>query len=554
MTQHDDFFQLSFIFMNPSISSTYDRIPSQYRLIRLLGIGATGEVLEAEREGMRVALKILHNNFHPSASLEREYRFLADLSHRNIVRIHRINLQDHRLQFIEMEMINGKNLTQFANESGGFLSWNALKPIAMQLCEALDHAHSRGVIHRDIKPSNLLIDETNTVKLVDFGCAYLSELLQTDITRTADIVPSGTLAYMSPNQINGERPQTSDDIYSVGATLHALLVSAPPFAHGRLVHHILNVKPPLISLHQRKLMVKNPVPSDIMLAIRACLAKNAAMRPRSVAALYEIFDKESYAPITRRRVIISLMGCGLCCAFGSAIHHKFDQQNDLIEPGFVAIFDGESLAGWQGNHDIWKVKDGEIIARIDAPRMPDASNWRKEFLDWVGQTPNNFELRLQVRLNLPVFDAGNLGVRYRISTEPKTVSYDLDFEPIWKYNCGLRELGGRDMMARPAQITHYRGGKGENESNLIGHLASEETLKEAYIANSWNELTVRAEGNRLIHVLNGVTIVDCTDEDPEYARYQGGIGLKILLYYGPWVEARFRRIRIREIESKAPQQ
>ena len=110
------------------------------------------------------------------------------------------------------------------------------------------------------------------------------------------------------------------------------------------------------------------------------------------------------------------------------------------------------------------------------------------------------------------------------------------------------------MLARPAQITRYRGSAGENVSDLLGHLADENTLKDAYLNDSWNELTIRAEGNRLVHALNGITIVDCTDDDPLFARLQGNIGLKVLLYYGPWVEAHFRHIRIREILPDTHQQ
>ena len=530
------------------------QIPSNYRLLRRLGAGATGEVWEAERNGMLVALKILHL-YHPqNPALEREYRLLVELNHCNIVRIHGIHFYDHGSSFIEMEMVDGQNLSQYTMESGGVVPWNVLKPLALQLCKALEHAHSKGIIHRDIKPSNLLIDQANKLKLVDFGCAFFSEHFQNEMTRTVDFVTSGTLSFMSPQHINGERPTASDDIYSVGATLHTLLVGAPPFSQGHLVHQILNVKAPLISLHQKRLGVKNSVPIGVIHAIHACLAKNASLRPLSASALHDILDKESFGVISRRKAIISFMGCGLCCAFGSAVHFNIDRRDNAMEPGFEQLFNGTNLDGWSGNCDIWKVIDGAIVARIEATRMPDASNWRKEFLDWQGHVPDNFELRLQVRLTLPVFDAGNLGVRYRISNGPAPVSYDLDFEPIWKYNCGLREIGGRDMLARPAQITRYRGSAGENVSDLLGHLADEKTLKDAYLNDSWNELTIRAEGNRLVHALNGITIVDCTDDDPLFARLQGNIGLKVLLYYGPWVEAHFRHIRIREILPDTHQQ
>jgi hypothetical protein len=162
----------------------------------------------------------------------------------------------------------------------------------------------------------------------------------------------------------------------------------------------------------------------------------------------------------------------------------------------------------------------------------------------MGNVPDSFELRLQVRLVLPEFDAGNLGIRYRVGHSSKPVSYDLDFEPIWKYNCGLREFGGRDMLARPSQIVHCLEETQQNNPHLLGHLASESQLKRAYREDDWNHLTIRAQGNQLVHILNGMKIVDCVDDHQVLRRLKGGIGLKVLLHYGPWFEARFRHLRL----------
>lgn len=143
-------------------------------------------------------------------------------------------------------------------------------------------------------------------------------------------------------------------------------------------------------------------------------------------------------------------------------------------------------------------------------------------------------------------------VLYRISNQPPRIGYDLDFEPIWQYNCPtyncrLREIGGRDMLARPTQIVRHRGDAAGGESPLIEHLADEHVLKSVYRKEGWNDLSIRAVGSRMIHRLNGVTMVDCSDEDERNRRLGGGIRFKIFLYYGPWVEARFRNIRLRDL-------
>jgi len=523
-------------------------IPGRYLLVRRLGIGSIGEVWEAQCDGRQVALKILHGFHMGLSSLENECKLLMGLSHPNIVEVHGIHAYSEGLALIEMEKVNGSSLSLIAAGQGGILTWEILKPFALQLCSALAHAHSKGVVHRDIKPSNLLVDAAGSLKLVDFGCAALTEQSQVEMTRTMEMVASGTLAFMSPQQLNGEPPSPADDLYAVGATLQALLVGAPPFSMGHLVHQVLNVRPLSVTAHQRQRGVNNPVPPGLVRVIAACLDKKPARRPANAEALAAMLEDESNGGTDRRRAILTMAGCGLGLAFCGAIPiQRHRMRASRTEPGFQPIFDGRTLDGWRGHSDAWKVEDGAICGHLQALRMADASNWRKEFLDWTGRAPDDFELRLQVRLKLPEIDAGNLGIRYRIGPGTAPVAYDLDFEPIWKYNCGLREIGGRDMLARPTQIVRCSGQSGPQASQLVGHVTDEKRLKQAYRNNAWNDLTIRAVGNRLVHELNGTTIVDCTDDDPVSRRLKGGIGLKIMLYYGPWIDARFRHIRLRAV-------
>jgi predicted Ser/Thr protein kinase len=533
-----------------SVASHHFEMIDRYQLVRRLGVGSVGEVWEALCGNRTVALKFLHG-IHPSrTSLEKEGKLLMELSHPNIVNVHGVHSGEDGRAWIEMEKIDGPSLSAMAARQGGVFSWQILKPLALQLCRALAHAHAKGVVHRDLKPSNLLVSEGGLLKLVDFGCAALIEQSQIELTRTVEMVSSGTLAFMSPQQINGAPPEPADDLYAIGVTLHTLLVGVPPFSNGHLVHQILNSKPPSVTAHQKQRGVINPVPPGVVRTLLSCLEKDASRRPPSAVALEAMLEKETGVDPGRRKALLTLMGCGLgfaLCGVAPSIGSR--NRPGRNEVGFQSIFNGRTLEGWQGHTQAghtqaWKVEDGVLFGRLEAPRMADASNWRKEFLNWMGPVPDDFELRLQVCLKLPETDAGNLGVRYRMGAISPVVSYDLDFEPIWKYNCGLREIGGRDMLARPTQRVRCVNQAEGQKSMLLGHVTDEKRLKDSYRSDDWNDLVIRAVKNHLVHQLNGVTIVDCIDDDPESRRMSGGIGLKMMLYYGPWIEARFRHIRL----------
>ncbi|MGA0846225.1 MAG: protein kinase domain-containing protein [Luteolibacter sp.] len=518
-------------------------------LKRCISRGRLSELWQATTPAGTLAIKFQSMHGDRKRRFANEGRALLKLNHPSIVRVHGISADDDPLCFIEMELVDGICLATLAKDSGGFLSWSQLKPIALQLCEALDHMHRVGVVHRDIKPANVLLDKDGNVKLVDFGCAGITPDDVSDLAETIDMIPGGTLPFMSPQHLNGLEATAADDIYSLGATLHTLLVGSTPFANGLLVEQILNHAPPTISQHQQSLDIVNPVPPAVEAAIFACLEKNPETRPATATALATILaDEEVAKPMNRRKAIVALAGCGMVTALAAkSLPISRGSKHTKPEPGFEPIFDGSSLKGWSGDPSVWRVIDGAICASLKAPRMPDGSNWKKEFLDWQGTPPDNFELRLQVKLALPEMDAGNLGVRYRIQNQPKLISYDLDFEPIWQYNCGLREFGGRGVLARPTQVMYHQGATHPSSSKPSRHLVDELVLKRFYRRYSCNELTIIADGHCLRHRLNGTTLIECHDRDPSSCRLSGGLGLKVLLYYGPWVTARFKDLRIRAL-------
>jgi hypothetical protein len=138
-------------------------------------------------------------------------------------------------------------------------------------------------------------------------------------------------------------------------------------------------------------------------------------------------------------------------------------------------------------------------------------------------------------------------VRYRIdqNSSGDFTACQLDFEPDWRHNCGLRRYPQRDVMARPGQIASLEAGDGQRELRVKGYLADEKNLRSAYRHGKWNDIIITARGGSFAHWLNGRKIIECHDATPQQSSTAGGLGLTAFLYYGPSVQAAFRHLRIR---------
>src|SRR5204863_921942 len=152
-----------------------------------------------------------------------------------------------------------------------------------QLCEALDYAHNYAkIIHRDLKPANLMVNKSGNLKVSDFGIA---RSLGDSLSKiTMEQGRSGTLVYMSPQQLAGERGTHLDDIYSLGATLYDLLTSKPPFYSGNIDRQICERVAPSMSERRKEFNIEAAsVPPIWEQTIAACLAKDPSRRPQSAA-------------------------------------------------------------------------------------------------------------------------------------------------------------------------------------------------------------------------------------------------------------------------------
>ena len=217
-----------------------EQIAGRYRIVRLIGAGAVGEVYEAQDEtiGEAVALKTLRAGVDDAVSVERfrrEIQLARKVTHRNVCRTfdvgHHALPGGQRLTFITMELLRGESLADRLAARGRLAADEAL-PLVQQMAAGLDAAHAVGVIHRDFKPGNLVLaDEPGGVRVVitDFGLARRYALDEVSITVTGEAV--GTPLYMAPEQVvTGKTPITpATDVYALGNVMYEMVTGQLPF-------------------------------------------------------------------------------------------------------------------------------------------------------------------------------------------------------------------------------------------------------------------------------------------------------------------------------------
>ncbi|NLI46322.1 MAG: protein kinase [Acidobacteria bacterium] len=274
-------------------------LAGRYAVVRKLGRGAFGDVFLARDHILQrdICIKVLRDNPDAAASpaesrerMLREARAAARLKHPNIVTIHDI-IADDRLAAIVMEHVEGENLRDMISRRGA-LPFDEAAGIARQVAEALAYAHANGVIHRDIKPANIFRAGDGTVKLGDFGTARLEG--QSAITLTEGLV--GTPAYMSPEQIQGQKVDGRTDVFSLGGTLYEMLTGVRPFhdpSAYTMLFKILHEEPAAPS----RLVPTIPAAVDSIVA--RCLAKDREQRYPDAAALAAELGGVSAAVPTR---------------------------------------------------------------------------------------------------------------------------------------------------------------------------------------------------------------------------------------------------------------
>jgi serine/threonine-protein kinase len=266
-----------------TVSTFQARRIAQYHIQRLIGEGAMGKVFEAEHLLLRrdCAIKLIRPEYcadnHALQRFEREVRATAQLTHPHTIEVFDYGQTKEGIFFYVMELLPGMNLREIVNTSGPLPPARAVH-FLIEVCEALEEAHGKGLIHRDVKPTNIFASQRGGIydftKLLDFGVVREMKV-DPSLSMTSNMV-AGTPAFMSPEQITA--PANIDaraDIYGVGAVAYYLLTGRPAFVGESPLQIMLaqvNQTPDDPSTH------RSAIPADLHAVIMRCLSKNVDQR------------------------------------------------------------------------------------------------------------------------------------------------------------------------------------------------------------------------------------------------------------------------------------
>ena len=577
----------------------------RFTLVRQLGQGGMAVVWLAHDEHLRedVALKFLPPEIRHDAvaldDLRRETSRSRKLTHPHIIRLHDLYKSENEA-FISMEYVQGANFSELRVEQPDrVFKWSFLEPLVKQLCHALEYAHSEHIIHRDLKPANMMLNDRGQLKLADFG---LAATVSDSLSRVSmgGHAFSGTASYMSPQQLDGQLPQVTDDVYALGSTLYELLTSRAPFFTGDIAHQVRSLAPQPLEKRLAQLRIENPVPPEVSATIMACLEKQPEKRPQNVRAVAEQMGLRPPA---------ALVGMAK-----TTVASPLEAQNTVAEPKLSRASPALSEAPLAAESKVWRGSYWPAIASAAAlvalsiagtawwlsqqrhgaaqgpstnvtasgtatqsaqikPPEPefislfngrDLSEWdgnrrfwsvkdgeivatrgtskerRPEALFWRGEAVEDFELQLSFRL-----EAGNSGIYYRAR---RLAGYEVggyQFEIFADKTGTLLESGSDRLRREPSRRGTAVIATVVDQKDK---LEVQKTLPAArgIRAGEWNEAVITVRGNHITHQLNGETVVEVIDRYPDRPR-SGLIALEV--YGSQPTTVRFRNLRLKRLSA-----
>lgn len=226
------------------------------------------------------------------------------------------------------------------------------------------------------------------------------------------------------------------------------------------------------------------------------------------------------------------------------------------EDGFVEIFDGKTLDGWEGDTAYWRVTEGKLVGEITPEKLLKTNS----FIVWQGGNPEDFELKMDFKIT----EGGNSGIQYRseaVADVPNALrGYQADIDGRNNYTGQNYEERGRTTLAyRGEEVVVNSQPNPDEEGSLrmhvknnawtmrevTGSLGSSDSLRSLIKGNEWNTVHIIAKGNRLQHYVNGVLMSDVTDNDEVNRKLRGLLGMQV--HVGPPMQVEFRNIRIKEL-------
>ncbi|MGA8041962.1 MAG: protein kinase [Terracidiphilus sp.] len=262
-----------------------------YRVVRKLGEGGMGIVFEAEdlRLGRTVAIKLLQNLISENAAMRarflREARAASALDHPNLCTIYAAEETPEGALMLVMACYRGQTLAELLARSGA-LEPRSILEIGGQVAAGLHAAHMSGVVHRDIKPGNVFLVQGGGVKILDFGLSRILD--ETQLTMSRHVM--GTLAYMPPEQLDGNQVDHRADIWALGAVLYEMAAGHPPFRHASPAAICAAIsRGEYIPLHE----VRPNLPLSLMKAVERCLRVQPHARHSSAAELLQLLNQEA---------------------------------------------------------------------------------------------------------------------------------------------------------------------------------------------------------------------------------------------------------------------